>query len=262
MEGTIITKRGGLPKLHDPILVVGLPGIGSVGKMAVDHIRAEFKAERIATLYSQHFPSQVMMTKKGGVRLVSNRFYLLKRQKGSKARDIVLLTGEYQALSPEGQFEVNKKITNFFKNELKGSFIYTIGGYMPNDGKPNSYRVFGNTTGNDVIDQFKGSKVVFGKSKGMIWGSAGLLIAFAKMQKIKGICLLGETTFMDFDVKATKAVLDVLSSSLHLKINTENLDKLIKQTNKLVASMQQMQPPEGSYVETPEDRERKLSYIR
>ena len=113
------------------------------------------------------------------------------------------------------------------------------------------------------MERLKGSKIIFKQSKGMIWGSAGLIIAFAKMQKMDGVCILGETTFVDFDIKAAKAVLAVLAERLQIKMNTENLDKLIKQTNKLMASMQQqMATSESGYVETPEEKERKLSYIR
>ncbi len=261
MEKTTIKMKKGA-KVKDPILIVGLPGIGSVGKIVAEHLKREFKAKRIATLYSPHFPNQVIMTKSGGVRLVSNKFYLIKAKNGQKS-DIVLLTGDFQALSPEGQYEVNAKIVRYFKEKLNGKFIYTVGGYVSGEEKPAAKpRVFGNATDKATIDELKKSKVVFGQSRGAIWGSAGMIIAFAKFSKLHGICLMGETSYMDFDAAAAKAVIEVLADRLHLKIKTDDVDKVIKETAKVINELERQlkQPSSGS--EGGEDTTHKLSYIR
>jgi len=261
---TIIKMKKGI-KVKNPILIVGLPGIGNVGKLVAEHLRREFKAVRFATIYSPHFPHQVVMLKNGGVRLVNNRFYLIKSKKPS-GNDIVLLTGDVQAVSPEGQYEVNSRIVKFFKEDLKGSFIYTIGGYSM--GEPTlvkSPRVFANATSKEVVKQFDGDGVVFHESRGLIWGSAGLIIAFAKMSGMGGICLMGETSLLDMDASAAKAVLLTLSKKLQLDIDTTNLDKIINKTAKAIkeiekqSGMDTMQPfqpgAEGKSGERP-------SYIR
>ena len=185
-------------KLSKPVLVVGLPGIGNVGKLVAEHLKNEFDGVKLATLYSNHFPHKVIMLKNGGIRLASNRFYYIKSKKKGGS-DIVLLIGDDQAITPEGQYEVNTKIVDFFKDELKGSFVYTIGGYTTGEPITGIPRVYGNATSKEVVDSFKGTKVLFGQSKGMIWGSAGLIIAFAKRSKIDGVCLMGETSFVDLD---------------------------------------------------------------
>lgn len=260
---TIIKSDKGV-KLRAPILIVGLPGIGNVGKLVAEHLRREFNAVRFATIYSPHFPHQVVMLKNGSVRLVSNRFYFIKSKKPTGS-DIIILTGDVQSISPEGQYEVNSKIVEFFKNELNGSFIYTIGGYSIGDTIVKSPRVFGNATSQDVVNQFSGTGVVFGESRGVIWGSAGLIIAFAKMNQIDGICLMGETSFLDVDASAAKAVILTLSRKLQLDIDTTNLDKIINKTAKAMRELErqsgigfqsQFQPaPEGKPGERP-------SYIR
>ncbi len=224
-------------KLTRPILVVGLPGIGNVGKLVAEHLKSEFDAEKLATLYSNHFPHKVAMLKNGGIRLVSNRFYYI-RSKKKNGRDIVILTGDDQAVTPEGQYEVNEKIVSFFKEKLKGDFIYTIGGYTTGEPIQGIPRVFGNATSKEVVDGFKGTKVHFGESKGFIWGSAGLIIAFAKHQKLDGVCLMGETSFVDLDASAAKSVLLVLAERLGLTIDTQNLDKIITQTAQAIKEIE------------------------
>lgn len=250
METRIRMKKGA--KVSKPTLVVGLPGIGSVGRIVVEQIRKEYGAKRIATIYSPYFPSHVMMTKSGGIRMVSDRLYQIKRAGG----DILLLTGDFQPPSPEGQYRVNSEIIEFFKDGLKGSFVYTVGGYVSHDGIPGKPRVFGNATGRGVVKRFANHGIVFGKSKGAIWGAAGMLLAFAKMRKIDGICLLGETGMMEFDATAAKAVLEVLSKAMRLKVRTEGIDGLISEAARVEAELaQQMSAQE-------QDKDRKLSYIR
>ena len=254
MNETIILKKNGI-KVHDPILIVGLPGIGSVGKIVAEHLKNEFKAILIATLYSPHFPHQVVMTRNGGIRLVSNKFYLIKH----KPNDIILLTGDFQALSPEGQYEVNAKIVKFFKNTLNGKFIYTLGGYASGESNISKPKVFGNATDLKIVKEYKSKNIIFGKSKGTIYGSAGMILAFAKMYKLAGLCVMGEVSFMDFDASAAKIVMEVMADTLKLKVNMKNLDDLIKNTaNAIKAVEDQMK----AYPQSGEGNEVKLPYIR
>ncbi len=254
MNETVILRKKNL-KVHDPILIVGLPGIGSVGKIVAEHLKNEFKAKRIATLYSPHFPHQVVMTKSGKIRLVSNRFYLIKH----KPNDIILLTGDFQALSTEGQYEVNMKIVKFFKDILKGRFIFTLGGYVSGETSISKPRVFGNATTMDVVDEYKNKGIIFGKSRGTIYGSAGMVLAFAKMQKLRGLCVMGEVSFMDFDASAAKVVMGVMASVLGLKVNMKNLDDMINSTANAVKAVEDQM---NAYPQSIEGKDVKLPYIR
>ena len=262
MQKTHIKIRKGV-KLNKSVLIVGLPGIGNVGRLIAKHLIKEFDAEIIAVLYSPHFPHHVIMLKNGGVRLVSNRFYLLK-QKTKAGNSIIVLTGDFQALTPWGQYEVNEGIVNFFRKRLKGEFIYTLGGYYT--GTPaKEPKVFGNATSAKVINNFKNSGVIFGESKGAILGSAGLVIAFAKMRGVDGICIMGESSSqLDPDAAAAKAVLKILSDRLQLSIDTSKIDSLIEAEAKALRALEQqfmnLQIPIGQELEQPESG--KLSYIR
>ena len=100
------------PALKKPLLIVGLPGVGLVSKLAVDHLVKEFKAEKIATLYSPHFPNQVLAMKSGRLRSFTIGFYVKK----FKSRDVLFVRGDLQPLTVEGQFEVSAKILSFAKD--------------------------------------------------------------------------------------------------------------------------------------------------
>src|SRR3989338_6881786 len=43
------------PKLRNPLLVEGLPGVGNIGRMTVGYLIKELGAVKFADLYSEHF---------------------------------------------------------------------------------------------------------------------------------------------------------------------------------------------------------------
>ena len=257
MKNTIIIKNKEV-KLKNPILIAGFPGVGNVGKIVVRHLKREFRAQRIATVYSPGFPPQVMMKRNGGLRFLNNSFYLIKRQRGDS--DIVLLTGDVQAMTQESQYEINEAIVDFFVDELGGKFIYTIGGYNSGEGSVEKPRVFANATRPSVFEKFKKSDILIGKSRGTIMGSAGMILAFAKMKKIQGICLMGETKIMDLDASAAKAVIMVLSEAINLKVDTNNLDIIIRNTADAIKEAEKQMNSQG--IQGPEENGGSPSYIR
>lgn len=228
---TVIVKNKKYKQMtvKNPILIAGLPGLGNVGVIIADLLIHQFKGIKIASVYSNHFPHQVIMLKNGTIRLLNNRFYLIKSF--NKSQDLIVLTGDTQAITPEGQYEVNSKILDYFKNKLKGRFIFTIGGYINTQENIINPRVFGNVTNKKLIDKFKKYNIIFKESQGTIFGSLGLLTAFAKMQNIDGLCLMGETQNPEFDPASVKAIASVLNKIFNININTKELDKMIKLTN-------------------------------
>ncbi|MGC8586704.1 MAG: proteasome assembly chaperone family protein [Candidatus Micrarchaeia archaeon] len=232
-------------KPRNPILIVGLPGIGNVGSLVAESIKKSLGAKKFATLYSPHFPHQVFMLKSGGVRMPSNRFYYWKNPSKSKdASDMIILTGDAQALAPEGQYEINEKIVRFFKL-LKGKKIFTIGGSNTSNQYVSNPKVFGVTWSDKLRDELSKNGVLFGQITGMIWGSAGLIVTFAKKYKIDAACIMGETGMLDVDANSAKAVLGVVSKLLDIKVNSENLDKIKKETEKMVKAFEEAAESQG-----------------
>src|SRR5256885_4158286 len=138
------------PKLDDPIFIEGLPGIGNVGKLAAEHLKDELKAVKFAEIFSKYFPPQVLVQEDGQVKLVNNEMHYVKRGAG---KDLVLITGDYQGLTPEGQYE----LSDFILRELKKlgvRRVFTLGGYWMGRivTKP---RVLGAATGIDLVKEME-----------------------------------------------------------------------------------------------------------
>src|SRR5271169_1363085 len=85
------------------ILVCGLPGTAYIGKLSVDYLIHQLKAEQVGEVYSKYFPPFVVINEDGLVELLRNELHLFKDESG---RTIVFLSGNAQAYSPEGQYEI------------------------------------------------------------------------------------------------------------------------------------------------------------
>ena len=253
MEFVSIRKIGKMPKLIDPILIEGLPGIGNVGKLAVEHLIDTIKAKKFAELYSKDFSPQVFINSNGTIELVKNEFYYWKAEKENQ-RDLILLTGDYQGLSSRGQYELVERILDVCE-ELGVKELFTLGGYGLGHeiSKP---KVLCATTHKDLVKEMKKHGAVFKKNEpgGGIVGASGLLLGLGKLRKLKGTCFMGETPGYLVDPKSAKAVLKILMSITNIKVDLSALEDKAKEIEQIA---QQLKEIEGSSSEKPED----LKYI-
>ncbi|MCL6089114.1 MAG: proteasome assembly chaperone family protein [Candidatus Marsarchaeota archaeon] len=229
-ETTIIVHKK--IKMKKPVLVEGLPGIGLVGKLAVDHLIREKKALKVATLYSPHFPHQVIMRKSGVLRMIRLKFYRIPGPKN----DLLLLAGDVQPLTSEAQYEVNGKILDYFSRR-GGQWIITLGGY--GTGKRAEFpKVFGAATHKKDIEKYSKLGVVFGETRGSIVGAAGLLLGLGRIRHMHGVCLMGETHGGYVDPKSAVGVLEVLGKLVGMKFDTAALVKKAAMGEKFIKKME------------------------
>ena len=233
----IIVRQYKKPKLNNPVLIGGLPGIGNVGKIAADYLIEKFKMEKLADMFSQYLPPQVFLDENGIARLVRNSIYY-KKFRGKQ--DILVLVGDFQGTTQEGQYEMSYAILEMLK-ELGLSGVYTLGGYST--GKiVDSPRVLGAVTDSDMIDRLKESGVVFPKGEpgGGIVGSAGVILGMcSELFSINGACLMGETSGYFADPKGAREVVKVLSNLLQLDLDLNDLDERTKQIEQITGRMQE-----------------------
>ena len=241
-----------IKKEKPSLLIVGLPGIGFIGRIAVKYLVKQIKAKKFAVLLSSHFPAQALMTKKGTLQLLKNEFYYVKT-KGVK--DIIFLIGDIQPLSHEGQFEVAMELLSFSKRYNVNEII-TVGGYATGELEKN-LGVFGLSNNPAHISEFSKLNVKFGKAKGSIVGMVGLLPSLAKYNGVPSAVLLGETHGAFADATSAKRVLEVLTKYLSIEIDYKTLDKTAKQGKELMKKLQ-----EELEKQKPKDQSNYPSYIR
>ena len=253
MKDTLISEKKPLKKLKDGLLLTGLPGIGLIGQVVGRYLVQELKAEKIANVYSPHFPHQVFMTKKGGMRIIKNSFYVYH----GKTRDIIILLGDIQAMSSVGQYEVAGVILDYCQ-KAGVKEILTVGGYST--GKiSETRRVFGVTTSDGMREKLLKQGVVFGEAKGSIVGAAGLLPALGKLRGIDGACLMGETHGSFVDTASARAIVMLLSKYLSLKVDLKRLDAQAEESQE---ALKKVQEEVQKSMEAQFDTTKSVSYIR
>lgn len=237
LETNIIVEKK--PKLKNPICIVGLPGIGNIGRIAVGYAVHELKAKKFAELYSPYFFPFVMIHN-NAIHTLRNEFYYYKSRKG---RDLILLIGDCQTYDPKGHYEVVGKILDFLKS-LGCKDIITVGGF--GTGKVSEKpKVYGVVTENEQIEKYKKYGINFdiGDQIGTIVGASGLLVGIGKAYGIKGIVLLGETTGFPIitDPTAAEAVLNILEKILGIKIDLGKLEDKVKAMHEFIKKLEDIQ---------------------
>ena len=225
-------------ELENPIFIEALPGLGHVGKLAADHMIDELDATKFAEIYSPTFPPQVIIKEDGIIKNMLNELYYLKGV-GEDNLDLIILVGNTQALTPEGQYLMCKDILDYV-GKFDINRIFTLGGMAT--GQPVEIpKVLGAATHEEDIELLKEAEIEIRSNDGGIVGASGLFLGLAVRQGIHGSCLMGETPGYFIDAESAEAILNKLSYLLNFEINVDKLEERAEETRQMIAKAQQME---------------------
>lgn len=245
------------PRLSSPVLVAGLPGIGLVSKLAADNLVKSLAAKPFAVLYSPHFPNQVLALKSGKLKSFSMKFYHARAGK----RDLVILKGDLQPLTVEGQYEVTAKVLEFYKS-LGGRTVVAMAGFATNK-RVEKPKIYCSSTSKKFLEELVALGCVVGQQVVPIVGMAGMLPALAKLYGLRGACLLVETPGMVADGNGATHLTQLLSKMVGSKLATSNLEKQAKKAAKLIEQFEkQAQAAAEASFAGAKARPEETSYIR
>jgi uncharacterized protein len=259
MNSWEITQEGKIPTLNKPILIEGLPGIGNVGKIAIDFLIEELKAEKIYSFFSYKFPHMVFVNEKNLVDMPKLEIYY-KKFKGKP--DLLLLTGDVQPIDEESCYSFCEEVLKI-ANKFKCSEIITTGG-IGLQNLPEKPRVY--VTGNSTTllkDYAKGTeKEIFG-IVGPIVGVSGILLGLGKKRKIKGVSLLAETFGhpMYLGIKGAKEILRVLENKFKYGIDLKKMSKEIMEAEKEIMKKSKDWQDRGSLPAGAQGKNKGRDYI-
>ena len=238
------------PSLDNPVMVCGLPGIGSVAWLAVNHLQKELKAELFAEVYSPAFSPKVWLTEDGIVKLMKGEFYFWKNADGGP--DLVLFSANEQPYSPEGQYELADVVLDLAQR-FQVKRVITMGG-MATDNFTDHPKVYVGGTDTNLVKEVE----AFGAVKiagGAITGTNGLIFGLAKPKSISAICLLAETPgYLSLDASAAKSALEMSSKLLRIELDYSALEKQARENSDAVHKARDL-----SRNNLPRDRD--LSYV-
>lgn len=222
-----ITLSGKSPKLNNPIFIEGLPGIGNVGKVAVDFLIDELNARKLYEITSHTFPHSVFVNEDNLVELpIVEMFY----KKSSGKRDLLLLGGDVQPIDEISSYEFSENILDLVQ-KFRCREIITLGGIGLPD-IPKKPKVYCTGNSKKIIERYKSDLVsnnLYGVV-GPIVGVSGLLLGLASRRHMEAISFLAETYGhpMYLGIKGAKEILKILDKQLNLRLDINKLDKEIK----------------------------------
>lgn len=222
------------PEVSKPVFIEGLPGVGNVGKLAAQHLVDALDAELWCDIFSHDFPPQVTVQENGTVRLVRNQLWWVQQK---DAQDLVVLTGDYQPLSSEGQFALVEGVLDRLE-PLGCKRMVTLGGYGVGTGVDDP-SVLGAATHLSVVEALEKVDVRFQADEpgGGIIGASGLFLGLGMERGLEGACLMGETSGYMVDPKAARAVLEALGNYLGQAFDMEDLEDKAREIDRIAQQL-------------------------
>ena len=182
----ITAEVGKLPSLHNPILVEGLPGIGNVGKIAVDFLIDEIKAQKLYSFFSHRFPHSVFVNEQNLVEMPKLEMYYKKFNGGGKRRDLIFLTGDIQPIDEESCYSFCEEVLKILKH-FQCSEMVTTGGIGLRT-IPERPRVFCTANNAVLLKEYTAKELAVEKQifgvVGPVVGVSGVLLGLGKKRGI------------------------------------------------------------------------------
>ncbi len=213
-------------KIKDAILIEGLPGIGNVGKVAVDYLISQYEAQKIISFFSHNLPNTVFVNENNLVELPKIEIY----HKKIEGQDFLFLAGDVQPTNEKSSYQFCETVLTVCE-KYGLNHVVTLGGIGLGETKekPKVY-----CTGNDqeIVEFFKkngANNNIYGLV-GPIIGVSGLLLGLSTTRKKKASTLLAETFShpMYLGLKEAKEILMVLKKAYDFKLDFKELNKEIK----------------------------------
>ncbi|MDD4909148.1 MAG: PAC2 family protein [Candidatus Omnitrophica bacterium] len=207
MERNIkIFKR---PKLNNPSLIVGWPGMGEVAFKAVTYLIDKLKAEELAEIDPRPFFYRgSAIVDKGVIRIADlpvSKFFFWKDKDNNN--DLIFFFSNAQ---PDlSRAESYARAILDVAADFKVKKIYGFASLPKPIDHIKAPEVFASCTHTDDINKLKGAGITI-MERGEISGMNGIFVAMAKKRGLKGICLLGEIPIFTVHIENPKAALAVL----------------------------------------------------
>lgn len=234
MENGSWIKRYRVPELQEPVAVVGSPGLRSIGKLVVESLISETRAELIADLYSIHMPSiyetqpsyaaHPALPGFGGVIVESGSLDLPKVHFYACTNPPLIIVKGYHA-NFSGQYSVAEEVVAFLK-ETNVKRIVVVAGYGAKDKK-----ICCAATNPEIIQEMKQKYNIDIGYKGPFMGFSGLVFGLAKQNGIQGMCIFASTEPKEEDLefpdkesseRAMEQLRQILGTNMHGLEETKN----------------------------------------
>ncbi len=222
--------------LRDPICIMGVPDLTTLGKDCTESLIEELQAEKICEfLYSDFAPIGLVTHQEEGIALTKIEFYFA--QYPDNRGDFIIITGNGSPKSSIGINFLSDKIAEFVSSFEPKLFISIAP--IPVSNPTQNPRVYLAHTSETVLPVFDiENKKCLNENlrletldKGVVLGLNGTTVGFAKsLYSISGAILLSETlNSSKTDLFAIKAIFRILDYVFKLKLPFNSIQQEIKE---------------------------------
>jgi len=235
MTAWSLKEAGKIPTLKNPVLIEGLPGIGNVGKVAIDFLIEELGAVKIYDFVSYTFPHSVFVNEDNIVELPSIELYY--KSMGGKGQDLLLLSGDVQPIDEVSCYEFCELVLDVIK-QFGGNQVVTLGG-IGLRAAPKKPKVYITGSSKEAVKEFKKDLIVDDKLYGVVGpivGVSGVLLGLAGRRDMNGVALLAETFGhpMYLGVKGSREIINLLKKRYCLKVDVNKMEADIQELEREV----------------------------
>jgi len=227
---------------HNPIAIVGFPGIGLVGSILTSFVIRELKMETIAAVVSPEFPPYALIH--NGKPYPPIRIYGCSREHVTDdCGDLILVTSEI-TLRPESYYDVDAVLKRFFE-EIGVSTVIAIEGIPQLDNDVKILACGSTAAAREMIDSLGVKRL----DDGLVRGLTGVMLyeAFYSGNDVIAILCPANPTLPD--PRSAARILEPLSKLMpELKIDTK---PLYKEAEEMESKMKQQQ--EHGHEPAPKD---------
>lgn len=199
------------------ICIGGLPGIGSVGKVAADYLATALECSTAKHFFSKGFPAQVVVN--GNITELLHAEMKAVTIKEKEKNDLFVLSGDAQPLDVREMYSLAGDILEYARSHGVTDII-TLAAFVGESKE----KVMGAASNPEtaVLLQKSGTPLL---RSGSIGGLNGLLAGLAPLYDLRGFCLLATTSGENpIDLLAARNLLEVLLPLVGVDISLEGLD--------------------------------------
>ena len=243
--GIVLHKE---PVLDNPVLIACWPGIGNIGIIAIDTLREAVGAEEFGEIEPwDFFYPRKMFIRNGELKDIefpSNKFYF----KTTARKNLIFFIGEEQPATGGKTYAEGIKAFQMANLVLDVAVkfgcqrIYTSGAAVAPIHHSMKPKVWAVPNSEELLSEVKNyentilmSDVEGRGGQGNITGLNGLLLGVAQKRGLEAICIMGEIPvyLQGFPFpypKASKSVLEVLSTALEIDFDMKEINELAERS--------------------------------
>ena len=264
-----VEKRGAMgirldrmPEVENPVLIAAWPGIGNIGIIAVDTLRGMMRAEEFGEIepWDFFYPKRVII--RNGelmdLEFPTSKFYF----KRTEREDLILFIGEEQPAQAGRAYAEGKKAYQMANLVLDVALefgcrrVYTSGAAVAPIHHTVRPKVWAVSNSESLIDEVRGyentilmSDIEGREGQGNITGLNGLLLGVARKRGLEAICVMGEIPVYLQGLalaypKASRSVLEVLTTALGIRIEMGGIDELVESSEREIERVYELFPSE------------------